>query len=203
MRGSSHCRRLVYQHAKGWNAHREHVLCRGRCAVEYTSNPYLKIAGALVMFSWAEPALNPSIIKTGTRQRAAHEVPLLTAMANWVIDMDVVATSTSSSTPAAIDKSPMDFSNEDATLQITNQEKVRSQISAGTAQEVSPVGETTTSGFVHETNLEREVSGMGAQENKERRKRDRSDTEANAPPKVLRTDHASVRPTPNTRSGKS
>ncbi|GKA11777.1 hypothetical protein Tco_0691323 [Tanacetum coccineum] len=104
-------------------------------------------------------ALNPSIIKTGTRQRAAHE--------------------------------------------ITNQEKVGSQISAETAQEVSPVGETITSGFVPETNLEREVSGMGAQENKERRKRDMSDTEANTPPKVLRTDHASVHPAPNTRSGKS
>ncbi|GJV47881.1 hypothetical protein Tco_1438093 [Tanacetum coccineum] len=47
---------------------------------------------------------NPAIVKTGTRQRAAHEVPLLTATASQVIDIeDVVATSTSSSTPSAIE----------------------------------------------------------------------------------------------------
>ncbi|GJY57442.1 hypothetical protein Tco_0456557 [Tanacetum coccineum] len=39
--------------------------------------------------------------------------------------------------------------------------------------------------------------------NKKRRKRDRSAVEANAPPKVLRKDHASVHPTQDTRRGKS
>ncbi|GKA74115.1 hypothetical protein Tco_0780417 [Tanacetum coccineum] len=39
--------------------------------------------------------------------------------------------------------------------------------------------------------------------NKRRRKRDQSETEANAPPKVLRQYHASVRPEQNTRGGKS
>ncbi|GJW90797.1 hypothetical protein Tco_0168350 [Tanacetum coccineum] len=44
---------------------------------------------------------------------------------------------------------------------------------------------------------------MGALVNKRRRKRDKSETEANTPPKVLRTDHASVRLKSMTRGGKS
>ncbi|GJW19393.1 acidic leucine-rich nuclear phosphoprotein 32 family member A, partial [Tanacetum coccineum] len=105
-------------------------------------------------------APNPAIVKTGTRQRAAHKVPLLTVTASWVIDMeDVVVTSTSSNT---------------------------------TTTEVAP-----------KVNLEREVTAMGPLVNKRRRKRDQSEMEANAPPKVLRTDHASVRPESHTRGGKS
>ncbi|GKD86198.1 hypothetical protein Tco_1357352 [Tanacetum coccineum] len=77
---------------------------------------------------------NPAIVKTGTRQRAAHEVPLLTATTSRVIDMeDMVATSTSSGTPAAIDKSPLDFSNEDPPPMITNQDETESQIPAETS----------------------------------------------------------------------
>ncbi|GKE06101.1 hypothetical protein Tco_1398119 [Tanacetum coccineum] len=122
-------------------------------------------------------ALNPAIVKTGTRQRAAHEVPLLTAMASGVIDMeDVVATSTSSSLPVAMDQSPLDFSNKDPTPLITNQDETKSHIL---------------------------VIAMGVLKNKRRRKRDRSETEANEPPKVLTIDHAFVRPALNTHEGKS
>ncbi|GKD12395.1 hypothetical protein Tco_1196802, partial [Tanacetum coccineum] len=149
-------------------------------------------------------ALNPAIVKTGTRQRAAHEVPLLTTTEGRVIDMeDVVVTSTSSGTPAAMDKSPLDFSNEDPTPLITNQDETESYISAGTSQEVPSAKDTMTSEFVPEINLEREVTAMGVLVNKGRRKRDRSETKANAPPKVLRTDHASVCPVSNTSGGKS
>ncbi|GJU49111.1 hypothetical protein Tco_1218666 [Tanacetum coccineum] len=149
-------------------------------------------------------APNPAIVKTGTRQRTAHEVPLLTATASRVIDMeDVVATSTSSGTPAAIDKSPLDFSNEDPPPMITNQDETESQIPAETSREAPPVQDTTTTEVAPEVNLEREVTAMGPLVNKRRRKRDQSETEANAPPKVLRTDHASVRPESHTRGGKS
>ncbi|GJZ78820.1 hypothetical protein Tco_0643657 [Tanacetum coccineum] len=49
---------------------------------------------------------NPATVKTSTRPRAAHEVPLLTTTTSRVIDMeDVVATSTSSGTPSAMEKS--------------------------------------------------------------------------------------------------
>ncbi|GKG49127.1 hypothetical protein Tco_0515579, partial [Tanacetum coccineum] len=106
--------------------------------------------------------LNSAIVKTGTRQHVAHEVPLLNAMASRVIDMeDVVATSTLSGTITAMDKSPLDISNEDPTPQITNQDETESHIPAETSQEVPPAGETTTSGFVPEINLEREVTVMG------------------------------------------
>ncbi|GJT46546.1 hypothetical protein Tco_0955261 [Tanacetum coccineum] len=85
-------------------------------------------------------APNPAIVKTGMRQRVAHEVPLLTATASRVIDMeDVVATSTSSGTPAAIDKPPLDFSNEDPPLMITNQDETESQIPAETSREAPSV----------------------------------------------------------------
>nr|GEY97415.1 transposase (putative), gypsy type [Tanacetum cinerariifolium] len=59
-------------------------------------------------------ASNPAKVKTGTRPRAAHEVPLLTATANRVINIeDMVGASGSSGTPSTVEKSPLDFSNED------------------------------------------------------------------------------------------
>ncbi|GKE72769.1 hypothetical protein Tco_1534810, partial [Tanacetum coccineum] len=54
---------------------------------------------------------------------------------------------------------------------------------------------------VPEVNLEKEIATMRSPINKKRRKRDRSVVEANAPPKVLRKDHASVHPTQDTRGG--
>nr|GEX22918.1 transposase (putative), gypsy type [Tanacetum cinerariifolium] len=65
-------------------------------------------------------APNPAKVKTETRPRAAHEVPLLTATANRVIDMeDMTGASGSSGTPSTIEKSPLDFSNEDPPPLIT------------------------------------------------------------------------------------
>ncbi|GKA64318.1 hypothetical protein Tco_0763924 [Tanacetum coccineum] len=46
---------------------------------------------------------NPAKVKTGTRPRAAHEVPLITATANHVIDMeDTTGASGSSGTPSTV-----------------------------------------------------------------------------------------------------
>ncbi|GJU10080.1 hypothetical protein Tco_1132476 [Tanacetum coccineum] len=56
---------------------------------------------------------NPAKVKTGTRPRAAHEVPLLIATANRVIDMDTTEASGSSGTPSTVEKSPLDFADED------------------------------------------------------------------------------------------
>nr|GEX59026.1 hypothetical protein [Tanacetum cinerariifolium] len=65
-------------------------------------------------------APNPAKVKTETRPRAAHEVPLLTATANRVIDMeDMTGASGSSGTPSTVEKSLLDFSNEDAPPLIT------------------------------------------------------------------------------------
>ncbi|GKD69808.1 hypothetical protein Tco_1323898, partial [Tanacetum coccineum] len=57
---------------------------------------------------------NPFVVKTRTRPRAAHEVPLLTVTANRVIDMEgTPVASGSTETPSTIEKSPLDFNNED------------------------------------------------------------------------------------------
>nr|GEY24833.1 hypothetical protein [Tanacetum cinerariifolium] len=52
-------------------------------------------------------------------------------------------------------------------------------------------------------NMEKETAAMGPPVNKRHRKRDQSAVEVNVPPKILRTDHASVRPTQGTRGRKS
>ncbi|GJX10659.1 hypothetical protein Tco_0200518 [Tanacetum coccineum] len=59
-------------------------------------------------------APNPTKVKTGTRPHVAHEVPLLTVTASRVIEMeDAVMALESSGTPSTIEKSPLDFANED------------------------------------------------------------------------------------------
>ncbi|GJW30275.1 hypothetical protein Tco_0047150 [Tanacetum coccineum] len=60
-------------------------------------------------------APDPNKVKTGTRPRAAHEVPLLTATVNRVIIMeDATVASGSLGTPSTIERSPLDFANEDS-----------------------------------------------------------------------------------------
>nr|GFD57096.1 hypothetical protein [Tanacetum cinerariifolium] len=55
-------------------------------------------------------APNPTKVKTGSRPRALHELPLLTLTAARVIE-PAMATD-SSGVPSAIKKSPFDFSDE-------------------------------------------------------------------------------------------
>ncbi|GJR58782.1 hypothetical protein Tco_1500944 [Tanacetum coccineum] len=82
-------------------------------------------------------APNPTKVKTGSRPRAAYEVPLLIVTANRVIDMeDPVATATSSETPSVMEKSPLYFLSEDLPLMITNKGETEDQASAVVSQEV-------------------------------------------------------------------
>ncbi|GJZ07887.1 hypothetical protein Tco_0542170 [Tanacetum coccineum] len=82
-------------------------------------------------------APNPTKVKTGTRPRAAHEVPLLTVTTNRVIDMeDPIATATSSETPSVMEKSPLDFSSEDPPPMITNKGETEDQALTVVSQEV-------------------------------------------------------------------
>ncbi|GJW98892.1 hypothetical protein Tco_0180700 [Tanacetum coccineum] len=149
-------------------------------------------------------APNPAAVKTETRPQVAHEVPLLNTTASRVIDMeDVVATSTSSGTPSAMEKSPLDFANEDPPLTITNRGETENPVPVEASQEDLPAENPTTTEVVPEVNLEKDVTVMGALVNKRRRKRDTSEMETNATPKVLRTDHASVRHESMIRGGKS
>nr|GEV99768.1 zinc finger, CCHC-type [Tanacetum cinerariifolium] len=131
-------------------------------------------------------APNPAKVKTGTRPRAAHEVPLLTATASRVIDMeDTAMASGSSGTPFAVEKSQLDFVDEDPPQVI-----------------IKRVEEATTE-VIPESSLEKEVAAMGPIVNKRRRKRGNEGARANAPPKVLRKDYAAFLPAQSTRGEKS
>ncbi|GJX39973.1 hypothetical protein Tco_0254963 [Tanacetum coccineum] len=147
-------------------------------------------------------APNPTKVKTGTRPRAAHEVPLLTVTANRVIDMeDPVETTTSSETPSVMEKSPLDFLSEDPPPMITNKGETKDQAPTVVSQEVPSAENIATTEFIREVNLEKEIATMRPPIKKKRHKRDRSAVEANAPPMVLRKDHAFVHPTQDTRGG--
>ncbi|GJV09501.1 hypothetical protein Tco_1347157 [Tanacetum coccineum] len=82
-------------------------------------------------------APNPAKVKTGTRPRAAHEVPLLTATANRVIDMDTTGASGSSGTPSTVEKSPLDFADEDLpppnTEGVGTEEQIQDELPAHSA----------------------------------------------------------------------
>nr|GFA46057.1 hypothetical protein [Tanacetum cinerariifolium] len=124
-------------------------------------------------------APNPSKVKIGLRPRAAHEVLLLTATASQVIDMEDPDVATESSrTPFYIEKSSLNFDNENP----------------------SP---SMTEGVASEVNLEDEVAAMGPRLSKKRDRRVNDGADVNAPPKVLRKDYASVCPEQSTRGGKS
>ncbi|GJZ40374.1 hypothetical protein Tco_0586937 [Tanacetum coccineum] len=151
-------------------------------------------------------APNPAKVKTGTRPRAAHEVPLLTATANRVIDMDTTGASGSSGTPSTVEKSPLDFADEDLPPPNTEGVGTEEQIQDELSREIPPVGHATTAEVIPETGLEEEVATMGPPVNKRRkqmrRKRANDEAEANAPPKVLRKDHVSS-PAHSAYGGKS
>nr|GEX70028.1 hypothetical protein [Tanacetum cinerariifolium] len=103
-----------------------------------------------------------------------------------VIDMgDTVVASGSSRTRAAIEKSPLDFADEDLPPVITER------------------GDEATTESIRESGPEKEVVAMGHIVNKRRRKRGNERAEANAPPKVLRKDHVTSRPSRRTLRGKS
>ncbi|GJT89564.1 hypothetical protein Tco_1078409 [Tanacetum coccineum] len=147
---------------------------------------------------------NPAKVKTGTRPHAAYEVPLLTATASRVIEIeDPVATSTSSETSSVMEKSPLDFVSEDLPPMITNKGETEDQAPAVASQEVPSTENTATAEFVLELKLEKETTAKEPPVNKRRRKRDQSAVEGNAPPKVLRKDHASIHPAQDTCGGKS
>nr|GEV33258.1 hypothetical protein [Tanacetum cinerariifolium] len=57
-------------------------------------------------------ALNPTKVKTGSRPRAPHEVPLLTLTAPRVLEMDEPAATDSSGISSTIERSPLDFAHE-------------------------------------------------------------------------------------------
>nr|GEW38981.1 hypothetical protein [Tanacetum cinerariifolium] len=140
-------------------------------------------------------APNPTKVKTSLRLRAAHEVPLLTATANRVIDMeDPDAATKSSGTPSTVEKSPLDFENENPAQQIIEGDGPEDQVQETVASEIPPSGNVCTIGAALEVGLDEKFAAMGPLLRKNRRKRVNDGADANAPPNVLRKDHAFVRP---------
>nr|GEX98054.1 hypothetical protein [Tanacetum cinerariifolium] len=120
-------------------------------------------------------APNPTKVKISFRPCVAHEVPLLTATASRVVDMeDPDAATESSGTSSTIEKSPLDFDNENPSQQITE-----------------------------EVGVKEEIAAMGPPLSKKRRKMGNNGVDENVSPKMLRKDHVASRPTESTMGGKS
>ncbi|GJQ99624.1 gypsy type transposase [Tanacetum coccineum] len=152
-------------------------------------------------------APNPSKVKTEIQPRAAHEVPLLTATSNWVIDMeDLVVASGSSGTPSTVERSPLDFDDENPAPIVTKGTGAEDQAQDVLAPGAPPKEAAATTEVVQEAVQEEEVVAMEPPMNKRRkqmrRKRVNEEVEVNAPPKVLRKDHVSS-PAHSIREGKS
>ncbi|GJS56230.1 hypothetical protein Tco_0629592 [Tanacetum coccineum] len=140
----------------------------------------------------------------GTCPRAAHEVALLTITASRVIEIeDAVVASESSGMPSTIEKSLLNFDNEDPPPTITERGRTEDQIQDEVAYEIPPTGDASTTGVTLEVGLEAKVAAMGPLVNKRHRKRGNNKAEANASPKVLRRDHGAFRPAQSTYRGKS
>nr|GEX94753.1 copia protein [Tanacetum cinerariifolium] len=138
-------------------------------------------------------APNPTKVKTGSRPRAAHEVPLLIVTANRVIEMeDPAAAIDSLGVPSTIERSPLDFANEAGAA---DQETM--------APEVPPPEDVPTTRGAPEACQTEGVTATDPSVATESRKRGHDRVDANAPPKVLRRDHADPRPTGSTHRGKS
>ncbi|GKB63666.1 hypothetical protein Tco_0919852, partial [Tanacetum coccineum] len=102
-------------------------------------------------------ALNSMKVKTGTRPRAVHEVPLLIATATRVIAMeDATGLSSSSGIPSTVEKSPINFSNEDSPCQITESDETENQGQETVAPEVPPQENMPTVGVTSKISLKNE-----------------------------------------------
>nr|GEY57130.1 hypothetical protein [Tanacetum cinerariifolium] len=137
-------------------------------------------------------APNHTKVKTGSRPRAPHEVPLLTLTAFRVIEMDdPAATKDSSGVPSTIERSPLDFSLEAGAS------------AQGTVAPEIPPSEDVPVSDVPEVGQAEETVATDPPAAPESRKRGRDETDFNAPPKSLRRDHADPRPLGSSRGVKS
>ncbi|GKG09612.1 hypothetical protein Tco_0338358, partial [Tanacetum coccineum] len=99
--------------------------------------------------------------------------------------VDATELSTSSGTPSTVERSPLDFLNEDAPSPLPR-----------------PLTQGATEAAV-EPDFEKEVICMGPTIKKRRRQRDAGEGGSNAPAKVLRKDHDAARAEHIAREGKS
>nr|GFA94112.1 hypothetical protein [Tanacetum cinerariifolium] len=137
-------------------------------------------------------ALNPTKVKTESRPRAAHEVPLLTLTANRVVKIeDQAAATDSSGVPSTIERSRLDFANEAGASD------------QGTMALEVPPPEDVPATSAPKADQAEEVAATDPSAAIESRKRGRDGAYVNAPLKVLRRVHADPRPTGSTHGGES
>ncbi|GKC07741.1 putative reverse transcriptase domain-containing protein [Tanacetum coccineum] len=171
---------------------------------------FSKIAKSLTILTQKMDLFNPiiaqnlAVIKTGTHPRAAHEVPLLTVIASLQIDMEELAlTSDSSGAPSTIERSPLDFSNENPSEQINKGDGVEDQGPETMASVVPPAGPLLTTGVAPNIVEEEGTAADAPLVSKRRRKRANEESNVNAPQKVLRKDFDVSHLTHSTFEGKS
>nr|GEY02295.1 transposase (putative), gypsy type [Tanacetum cinerariifolium] len=105
---------------------------------------------------------NPTKVKTSTRPRAAHEVPLLTVTVSRVIEIEDPATTTNSfGIPSTIERSPLDFANENPSQQSTGGNRTEGQGQETVSPEVPLPENVTTTGVAPEAGLAEEIAAMG------------------------------------------
>nr|GEW18430.1 probable aquaporin TIP1-1 [Tanacetum cinerariifolium] len=138
-------------------------------------------------------ASNPTKVKVGIRPRAAYEVSLLTVTASRVIEMEDPATATDSfGVPSTIERSSLDFANENPSQQST---KGNGRPRLGNSGPEVPLSENvTTTGVAPKAGLVEDIAAMGPRVIKERRKRGNDGVDANAPPKEMPADVSDPNP---------
>nr|GEW18121.1 transposase (putative), gypsy type [Tanacetum cinerariifolium] len=136
-------------------------------------------------------APNPTKVKTGSRPRAPHMVPLLTLIALRVIEMDEPAATDSFGISSTIERSPLDFAHEAGA---SNQ---------GTAAPEMPSSEDVPATAAPGAGQAEETATMDLPAALESRKRGRDGTDVNASPKSLQRDHVDPRPSGSSHGRKS
>nr|GEV24522.1 hypothetical protein [Tanacetum cinerariifolium] len=195
--------RLAHKCSEGWDASLEYLFPEGCDDIEHTSHPNLEITRSTTLLSRVEPQILPGRrgVKTGTRPRAAYEVPLFTVTASRVIEMeDPAAATDSSGVPSTIERSPLDFANENLSQQSTGP---KDQGQEAVAPKVPSLENVTTTGVAPKAGQAEGIAATGPHVVKERRKRGNDGIDTNTPPKILRRDHDDARPTESTHGGKS
>ncbi|GJU64970.1 hypothetical protein Tco_1246805 [Tanacetum coccineum] len=100
---------------------------------------------------------NPKV-KVGTHPRAAHKVLLLQATTGRVVNMEETPTiSTSTRTPSAMEKSPLDFADEDVQTEVVGEHQTDNPVFTTVPQPEQPAAESAATEVPPETNLEQEA----------------------------------------------
>ncbi|GJY13800.1 hypothetical protein Tco_0383109 [Tanacetum coccineum] len=131
-------------------------------------------------------ALNPALIKTGTRPVLLMRCHCYRSSASRQIDMEEpAATSEFFGAPSTIERSPLEFSNKNPSEQINEGDGAEDQGSETMAFVVPPVGPLLTTGAAPTIVEEEEAAADAPLVSKRRRKRANEESNVNAPRKTL------------------